>query len=107
MWPLLLAAAIYGMLFALGLMQGADPSQDVIGPVSNNVITLLQLGAGITTIIQCFRIRDIIQDHATPPPDPDQRFVEQVQLSGVMTFIFSIFYLQWAINKYVVGGSTR
>ena len=52
-------------------------------------------------------IRDIIQDHATPPPDPDQRFVEQVQLSGVMTFFFSIFYLQWAINKYVVGAATR
>lgn len=30
-------------------------------------------------------------------------FVEQVQLSGLMTFFFSIFYLQWAINRYVVG----
>jgi len=25
----------------------------------------------------------------------------------VMTFFFSIFYLQWAINKYVVGAVTR
>ena len=30
-------------------------------------------------------------------------FVAQVQLSGLMTFFFSIFYLQWAINRYVVG----
>jgi len=29
--------------------------------------------------------------------------VEPVQLSGLMTFFFSIFYLQWAINKYVGG----
>jgi hypothetical protein len=26
-----------------------------------------------------------------------------VKLSGLMTFFFSIFYLQYAINKYVVG----
>jgi hypothetical protein len=26
-----------------------------------------------------------------------------VKLSGLMTFFFSIFYLQWAINRYVVG----
>ena len=107
MWPLLLAAAIYGVLFVLGLLKGAAPPEDVIGPVGSNAVTLLQLVAGITMIIQCFRIRDIIQDHATPPPEPDQRFVEQVQLSGLMTFFFSIFYLQWAINKYVVGRATQ
>lgn len=79
----------------------------VIGAVGSGVLTLVQLVVGIAMVIQCFRIRDIIQDHAPPPPDPDQLFVEQVQLSGVMTFFFSVFYLQWAINKYVVGGPTR
>jgi len=109
MWPLLLTAAFYGVQFVLGLVAGFTPKPvpDLIGPVVSGLLTLLQLAVAITMIIQCFRIRDIIQDHATPPPDPDQRFVEQVQLSGVMTFFFSIFYLQWAINKYVVGGATR
>ena len=32
-------------------------------------------------------------------------FVEHVRLSGLMTFFFSIFYLQWAINRYIVGRS--
>jgi uncharacterized membrane protein len=26
-----------------------------------------------------------------------------VKLSGLMTFFFSIFYLQWAINRYVIA----
>jgi hypothetical protein len=107
MWPLLLTAAFFGVQFVLGLVAGSKPVPDVIGPVASGVLTLLQLVIGITMVIQCFGIRDIIQDHATPPPDPDQRFVEQVQLSGLMTFFFSIFYLQWAINTYVVGAATR
>jgi len=107
MWPLLLAVAFFGAQFVVGLVAGSEPVPDVIGPVGNAVLTLFQLVVGITLVIQCFAIKDIIQDHATPPPDPDQRFVEHVQLSGVMTFFFSIFYLQWAINKYVVGAATR
>lgn len=107
MWPLWLAAALFSVQFVVGMVAGAEPVPVVIGEVGSGVLTLAQLVVGIALIIQCFRIRDIIQDHATPPPDPDQRFVEQIQLSGVMTFFFSIFYLQWAINKYVVARPTR
>jgi TctA family transporter len=109
MWPLLLLSALFGVQFVLGLVAGftSRPVPELIGPIGSGLLTLFQFVVGITMIIQCFRIRDIIQDHATPPPDPDQRFVERVQLSGLMTFFFSIFYLQWAINKYVVGGATR
>ena len=104
---IMLAAAFFGATFVLGLVAGAGSESvpDLIGPVGSGVLALLRLVVGITMIFQCFRIKDIIQDHATPPADPDQRFVEQVQLSGLMTFFFSIFYLQWAINKYVVGSA--
>ena len=107
MWPLLLTAAFFGVQFVLGLVAGSRPLPDVIGEVGNGVLTLFQVVVSITLVIQCFAIKDIIEEHATPPPDPDQRFVEQVRLSGLMTFFFSIFYLQWAINKYVVGAATR
>jgi len=107
MWPLLLWAAFFGVQFVLGLVAGSRPLPEVIGAVGDGVLTLFQFVVGITMIVQSFAVKDIIQDHATPPPDPDQRFVEQVQLSGLMTFFFSIFYLQWAINKYVVGAATR
>ena len=97
------------LALVLGVVAGltSKPVPDLIGPVGSGMLSLLQLVVGVTMVIQCFGIKDIIQDHATPPPDPDQRFVEQVQLSGIMTFFFSIFYLQWAINKYVVGAATR
>jgi hypothetical protein len=51
-------------------------------------------------------IKDIIEDHAQGPGDPTERglFTPPVKLSGLMTFFFSIFYLQYAINKYVVDG---
>jgi hypothetical protein len=57
-------------------------------------------------IVQCFVIKDIIEDHAQGPGDPTERglFTPPVKLSGLMTFFFSIFYLQYAINKYVVDG---
>ena len=48
----------------------------------------------------------MIEDHATPESDSGPMFVERVELSGVMTFFFSIFYLQWAINRYVAGTPT-
>lgn len=102
--PLAGAAAFMGVTFVMGLLAGFDPALQVTNPAITFGLQLLQLGIGISMIVVCFRIKDIIQDHVTPPPDPDVRFTEHVQLSGLMTFFFSIFYLQWAINKYIVGG---
>jgi hypothetical protein len=34
-------------------------------------------------------------------------FTQPVRLSGLMTFFFSIFYLQWAINRYVVAAAPQ
>jgi hypothetical protein len=104
MWPLVLTAAYYGGQVVLGVGQGIGLVPEVIDPNVAIALTLLELFIGVTMIVQCFRIKDIIQDHATSARDSDRWFVEEVHLSGVMTFFFSIFYLQWAINKYVVGG---
>ncbi len=106
-WPPLLNVAVVGVQFVLALVAGSEPVPDVIGPVGSGLLSLLQLTVVITMIIHCFRIRDIILDHVTLPPGPDGRSAQQVKLSGVMTFFFSIFYLQWAINKYVVGGARQ
>lgn len=48
-------------------------------------------------------VKDMVEEHAAPDPDSAPMSVEHVKLSGLMTFFFSIFYLQWAINRYVVG----
>jgi hypothetical protein len=102
-WPLWLIAAFFAVQFALAIVVGEEPVRNGAGGVGQLMLTLFQLVVAIVMLVQCFRARDIIQDHASPPPDPDSRFDLRVQLSGAMTFFFSIFYLQWAINTYVVG----
>jgi len=102
-WPLILLAALFAIQFVVGLVSGASPVEDVIGTNAALFLLLCRLGVGIVMIVQTFRVKDIIEDHASPDAEGGPMFVEQVRLSGLLTFFFSIFYLQWAINRYVVG----
>lgn len=78
----------------------ADPLPDSHGLKQRRVIVMI-----VFMIIQTFRVKDMIEDHAEPETESGPMFVEHVKLSGLMTFFFSIFYLQWAINRYVVAGT--
>ena len=100
-WPLLLFTVQFVMQFGLGFLQGAAPELEVIGERGNVFLTLFQVAVGILMIVQAFKIKNIIEDHAEVAQS-ESMFVEPVQLSGLMTFFFSIYYLQWAINRYVV-----
>lgn len=102
-WPLLLLTALFVIQFGLGFAAGINPGQKVIGAGGELVVFLFQLVVGIVMIVQTFRIKDMIEDHAAPEAQSRPMFVEHVKLSGLMTFFFSIFYLQWAINRYVAG----
>lgn len=106
LWPLLLLTALFAAQVILGVMAGGAPVNEFLGPGLTVVFQIVQLAVGIVMIVQCFRIKDIIEDHATPD-GPQELFVERVKLSGLMTFFFSIFYLQWAINRYVIDGAAH
>jgi hypothetical protein len=101
-WPLLAMALVWAILIIFSMVEGAAPGA-VAGTGADSVLSLFQLAVGIVMIFQSFRIKEMIEDHATPDAHSGPMFAERVQLSGVMTFFFSIFYLQWAINRYVVG----
>jgi len=103
LWPLILLTALFAVQFVLGLVAGGRPLAEVIGPGAASLYLLCRLAVGIVMIVQTFRAKDMIEDHATPEAEPGPLSVEAVRLSGLMTFFFSIFYLQWAINRYVVG----
>jgi len=105
-WPLLLLVAVFVIQIGLAFAAGDTPLEEFIGAGPMLLVLLFRLGVGILMLVQTFRIKDMIEDHATPESDSGPMFVEQVQLSGVMTFFFSIFYLQWAINRYVAGTPT-
>jgi Domain of unknown function (DUF4234) len=102
-WPLLVMAALWVFQFGLGLVEGLRPGAEVIGAGGRLFMSIAQLAVGILMIVQSFKIKDMIEDHASPDAESGPMFVDHVQLSGIMTFFFSIFYLQWAINRYVVG----
>ena len=106
MWPLLLFAVNFLMQFSLGFVEGAAPElEDVIGDDGKLFVTLLQFAVGILMIVQAFKIKSMIEDHAEAARS-ESMFGGSVQLSGLMTFIFSIYYLQWAINRYVVDSES-
>jgi len=83
---------------------GEETIAVAFGAPVENALTLVRLVTGIVMVIQCFIIKDIIEDHVTPEDAGVQpMFVERVKLSGLATFFFSIFYLQYAINRYIVA----
>jgi hypothetical protein len=100
LWPFVLFSASFVLAFGVAVIRGSL-GDEALGAGLVLPVQLFQLAVAILMILQSFKIRDIIQDHATPA-DTSGPFVQHVQLSGLMTFFFSIFYLQWAINRYVV-----
>ena len=107
LWPFALFATYFVGAFLLGLVPRRTVGE-IFGFGVWDYLRALQLGMGIMMIVQCFRMKDIIEDHAQGPDDAprDELFRPPVKLSGLMTFFFSIFYLQYAINKYVIDART-
>ena len=101
LWPLLLFSAYLAVEFVLGIVSGDRPVGEAIGAMPFAFYILLRLVTGLLMVWQCFVIKDIIEDHLSGPDDgtTPSIFVERVQLSGLATFFFSIFYLQYAINR--------
>ena len=105
LWPLVCFALDFALEVVVGIAAGSETPEEAFGYEVAIVMRLLQLATGILMIVQCFAIKDIIEDHAHGPDDAagdSAMFRPHVKLSGLMTFFFSIFYLQHAINKYVV-----
>jgi hypothetical protein len=100
LWPFLLFIASFALAVVEGLI-GARRGETALAAGLLLGLQLFRIATGILMIVQSFKVKDIVEDHATPA-DASTLFAEQVKLSGLMTFFFSIFYLQWAINRYVV-----
>ena len=100
-WPLLTLVALWVFNLVMGFAQSASDREPGTPEV---LLSFFQMMVGITMIVYTFWAKETIEDHVAPDPDSGPAFGTQVKLSGIMTFFFSIFYLQWAINKYVIDG---
>ena len=99
-WPLILLVTLWVLNLAAGFMDGLEPGRRVSGQLP---LSIFQIVVGISMIVYSFWAKEIIEDHSRPDPESGPTFGSEVKLSGVMTFFFSIFYLQWAINRYIIA----
>jgi uncharacterized protein DUF4234 len=109
LWPLMTFCALTVVDFVVVFVSAPEPPEQTIGAAATRVLGLVRLAVGILMVFQCFIIKDILEDHLAGPEDDVSRslFVERVKLSGLMTFFFQIYYLQYAINRYVAAPTER
>ncbi len=100
-WPFLLLLALMAVQVLVGFAAAGRLPEQVIGAGPALTLRLARLAIGILVLIQCFRIKDILEDHLAGPEgsQPAMLMATRVQLSGLMTFLFTIFYLQYVINR--------
>ena len=105
MWPFLMYGGYFVLEFITAFMAEFSPDHTNARELAM-FVTGLRMITSIVMIVQCFVVRSILEDHLAGPDDAVSypSVVERVKLSGLMTFFFHIFYLQWAINRYIVGG---
>jgi uncharacterized membrane protein YhdT len=100
-WPFLLALAFF--VFQIILAIASDPEK----PIGNGslLFSFVRLVVALLIVVQCFIIKDILEDHLAGPGDTTSSSVlsDGATLSGLMTFFFQIFYLQHVINRHIVG----
>jgi hypothetical protein len=107
-WPFVLLLALFVTEFLVGFVAGVIAPgrrlEDVIGPGPTFALLVARLGIGLLVLIQCFRTKDILEDHLAGPEGSQAGMMlsTQIQLSGLMTFLFTIFYLQHVINRDVI-----
>jgi Domain of unknown function (DUF4234) len=104
-WPFLLLLLVFAVRLAVIVLATPARPEALIGAGPAMLLDLVQLAVGILVLIQCFRIKDILEDHLADPEGALTGSVlsSQAQLSGIMTFLFTIFYLQHIINRDIVA----
>jgi hypothetical protein len=108
LWPLVACCALMIVDWVLVFASAPGSPVQIVGAGASLVFGLVRLAVWILILVQCFIIKDILEDHLAGPDDASHWMFEgRVKLSGLMTFFFSIFYLQHVINRYVVGSPVK
>jgi hypothetical protein len=103
LWPLITFSAVFAVEMIVSVAAEPLTLEEAFGLLPVVVLTLARYATGILMIVQGFRVKDMLEDHLTPPTDGSvpMLFNERVQLSGLATFFLSIYDLQYSINKHL------
>ena len=107
-WPLLIALAFFAFQIILAIASDPARPDQAIG-AGAFLFSLVRLGVALLIVVQCFIIKDILEDHLAGPGDAISTSIrsDSVSLSGLMTFFFQIFYLQYVINRHIAGSQPQ
>ena len=105
LWPFLIFLAFWLLQVIIVIASGPESPEQTIGAGGSLLLRLCRLAVGILMVVQCFFIKDILEDHLAGPEDnvSSSLLLDRVNLSGLMTFFFQIFYLQHVINRHIAG----
>ena len=103
LWPMCAHGTVWAVTIVTDIVSAPLPRAALIGPAAAAFLSLALLGTSILMLVMTFRIKDMLEDHLAEPEEAASilRYSERVKLSGLMTFFFSIYYLQYVINNYV------
>ena len=93
-WPFLLSLSLVIVDILLAFAAGPAGPARMLGAGTAALLLLARLAVGIVLVVQCFFIKDILEDHLAGPGDSaaPSVFSQAVSLSALMTFFFQIFY---------------
>ena len=100
-WPFALLIAYIAVHVVISLGAEAVPAERHAG---NVLLDAVQLAVAVLVVVQCFFVRDILEDHLAKPGDHSASSIlsDSVRPSALMTCFFGIFYLQHFINRHIV-----
>jgi len=104
------AFAVFTALEVAMILAVRAAGEAAIPPDVIVIVSLARFVLGIVLLLQCFKTKNILEDHLAGPADAAPSMfaaAERVKLSGLMTFLFQIFYLQYVINRHIAGTSGR
>jgi hypothetical protein len=102
-WPLILILVGVGIHTFATLASGSSTPVRVFGPAAALVIQVIWFATLVLAVVQCFFIKQILEDHLSGPDSEGPITKQPVKLSILMTLLFTILYLQYVINRDVVG----
>ena len=108
LWPFVTYVAWFVVQFVVAFAVAPRTLGQAFGEGAALGFNVVQLAVGILMLVQSFFTKDILEDHLAGPGDdvPSPLFADTVKLSGVMTFFFQIFYLQYVINRYMADSTS-
>ena len=104
-WPFVVVIAWFILQVIIGAASASETPEETFGEGAVLLLNVVQLAVGILMLVQSFVAKDILEDHLAGPDDQvaSGLLAEGVKLSGLMTFFFQCFYLQYVINRYIAG----